>query len=91
MKVLTITLLLLGMQVAHAASTSDKLSVHVVYQASSEPLTTEKVWGLDPLENNPHRQRWLLDRKVDLVGLRPVENPGAHRGSGTGWFPTESA
>ncbi|OFZ18014.1 MAG: hypothetical protein A2X94_04500 [Bdellovibrionales bacterium GWB1_55_8] len=40
------------------------------YQPSFIPLATEKVWGLDPDELNPHRSRWVLQRQTDLVGLQ---------------------
>jgi hypothetical protein len=49
------------------------LALNARYAVSNEPLTTEKAWGIDPDEPNPHRQRWLLGRKVELKDLLPRE------------------
>ncbi len=46
-----------------------------LYEPSLEPLTTEKIWTLDPGELNPRYQNWVLNREVELLGLEAV--PGA--------------
>jgi hypothetical protein len=43
------------------------------FTLSREPLTTEKIWKLDPGELNPHRRRWVLKRDVYLAGLETVQ------------------
>jgi hypothetical protein len=43
------------------------------YKSVADALTTEKAWALDRAEPNPHRQRWLLGRKVELKELMPRE------------------
>lgn len=45
-------------------------------QKSQTPLTTEMIWDLDPEELNPHLQRWIIHREVDLVGLEARYDPG---------------
>jgi hypothetical protein len=57
--------------------TSGDLALRVNYTISHDVLTTEKVWVLDADEPNPHRQRWVLNRKVNLVDLKPREIRGA--------------
>ena len=52
------------------ASTELPLQSH--YEQSTDPLTTEKVWALEPDEQNPHRLRWVLSRHVEIAGLKPV-------------------
>jgi hypothetical protein len=72
----------------HAASPSLRplfeLAIRTNYSPSAEPLGTEQIWKLDPEELNPHRQRWVLNRKVELTGLEPRESssgvPGEHFG-----------
>jgi hypothetical protein len=56
-----------------ATSSSRNLPLMMTTTPSTDPLTTEKVWVLDPEELNPHRQRWLVSRKVELAGLAPRE------------------
>jgi len=55
--------------VGEAADRPRDLTLRATYIAMPDPLTTEKIWLLDPDEVNPHRQRWLLTRHVDLKGL----------------------
>ncbi|MGK5082164.1 retropepsin-like aspartic protease [Bdellovibrionota bacterium FG-1] len=57
------------------------ISLKSVYQEASEPLTTEKAWALDFDELNPHRSRWILNRKVELGGLQAREIEGAPEGA----------
>ncbi|MCM2279619.1 MAG: hypothetical protein NDJ89_16210 [Oligoflexia bacterium] len=45
------------------------LELTTAFELSQEPLSTEKIWNLDPEERNPHRQRWVLHRQVRLKGL----------------------
>jgi hypothetical protein len=52
---------------ARAGSTSVTLKHD--YSPGSDTLTTEKVWKLDPDEPNPHRRRWVLERRLELKGL----------------------
>src|SRR5437870_362486 len=47
-----------------------ELELQSEYKLVSEPLTTEKVWRLDPDQPNPHLQRWILNRHVELLGLQ---------------------
>ncbi len=49
------------------------LSLRTTFFDSKEPLTTEKAWTVDPEERNPHRQRWLLSRHVELHQLQMRE------------------
>lgn len=56
-----------------AAWAAGDLDLRSTYGSSTETLTTEKVWELDPAEANPHRQRWLLGRKSELKELMPRE------------------
>ena len=58
-----------------------ELGLRLTYSVSSDALTTEKVWALDADEPNPHRQRWVLNRKVELRELLP---PRA--ACGAAWF-----
>ena len=47
-----------------------ELTVQSEYQFVTEPLTTERVSLLDPDQLYPHRQRWLVSRRVELTGLK---------------------
>ena len=62
----------LGLGVTLAWGSLPNLDVKSRYVQSSEPMTTEKVWVLDPGEVNPHRQRWVIQRRVELRGLKAV-------------------
>jgi hypothetical protein len=42
------------------------------YRFSPDVVTTEKIQALDPELLNPHRQRWVLNRKIQLKGLEAV-------------------
>ena len=58
---------------AHKANhLMSELGLSSNYRMALEPLTTEKAWDLDPKELNPHRARWLVHRKVELLDLQPV-------------------
>jgi hypothetical protein len=48
-----------------------ELSVVTDFRFAKDPLTTDRIGTLDPTEPNPHRQRWVLERHVELKGLRP--------------------
>ena len=48
---------------------------------SSEPLTTDKVWDLDPEERNPHRARWVLERQMAPMEFRVSSELDAKPGS----------
>ena len=52
------------------------MPVRTVFETSDTPLTTEKIWELDPQELNPHRQNWVLSRSVELMGLRALPVSG---------------
>ena len=52
------------------------MPVQSVFETSDTPLTTEKIWELDPQELNPHRQNWVLSRSVELMGLRALPVSG---------------
>jgi len=45
------------------------------YELATEPLTTDLLWKLDPQQPNPHRQRWALNRSVEMAGLKSVLSP----------------
>jgi hypothetical protein len=53
-----------------------ELELRTDFKVSPLPLTVEQVWALDPSQTNPHLQRWVVSRRVDLVGLKatPIEN-----------------
>ena len=57
------------------AAKLQELELRAEYHPSPESLTTERIWALDPDELNPHRQRWVLNRKIDLPGLKVRELP----------------
>ncbi len=65
--------LLLSLEAFAQASGVAELPLRSVYQTKDDLLTTEKVGQLDPEELNPHRQRWILHRQVELRSLQPVE------------------
>jgi Aspartyl protease len=46
------------------------------FQMSNEPLTTEKIWTIDPSDLNPHRSRWILKRDVDLKDVHATKLHG---------------
>ena len=60
---------------ARAEGESSKITLEATHASSTDHLSTEKVWILDPEESNPHRQRWLIHRDVQLRGL--VARPDA--------------
>lgn len=45
------------------------------YRFSAEPVGTEKIAELDPEIRNPHRSRWVAQRKIQLRGLEAVRLP----------------
>ncbi|MFZ9596276.1 MAG: hypothetical protein ACO3A2_09385 [Bdellovibrionia bacterium] len=49
-----------------------ELSIQSSYQLMTQPLSTELVTEIDPLQIDPHRQRWILSRKVNLAGLQAL-------------------
>ncbi|MEK6579897.1 MAG: hypothetical protein AABZ55_11775, partial [Bdellovibrionota bacterium] len=85
------------------AFASAELSLRYLYEDAPDRLTTEKIWVLDPAELNPHRQNWVLERQLELSGLRAIEtqarrytvqttgiqsrNKGYYRGPGP-WYQT---
>jgi hypothetical protein len=58
---------------ALAAPAAGSLGFRSTFAHSTEALTTEKAWQIDADEPNPHRQRWLLGRKVEYKELAPRE------------------
>ncbi len=58
---------------AQAVSLPSSITLAAQVQDSAEPLTTARVWDLDPHEPNPHRVHWIVERQVDLRGLTPVD------------------
>jgi hypothetical protein len=48
------------------------LGLRYSYQLSLAPLSTERVWTLDPSQRNPHLQRWVISRRTSLVNLEAV-------------------
>lgn len=65
----TALLLLVASPFVHAGD----LDLRTAYSVATDALTTEKAWQIDRAEPNPHRQRWLLGRKVELKELMPRE------------------
>ncbi len=51
-----------------------EFSLKTHYALEAEPLTTEKIWSLDPKLINPHLQKWALKKEVKLIGLTAQEN-----------------
>jgi len=49
------------------------LTLRATFVTSDQKLTNEKAYKIDPSEANPHRQRWMLQKNVDLIGLKPVK------------------
>ena len=68
-------LLFLGCLLGTAQAASI-LPFRSTFQMSSEPLTTEKVWSIDPSDLNPHRSRWILKRDVDLKNIHAIKLHG---------------
>lgn len=62
------------------AGPSTQLMSHSAFSLSSDALTTDGVWDIDPEEQNPHRARWALKRQVELVGLGPAPLTNGHFG-----------
>ena len=56
------------------------LTVRSEYRLMSEFFTTEQVSRLDPNQTYPHRQRWLLSRHVELIGLKAFPKPNGKYG-----------
>ena len=54
-----------------------QLKIEHLVEYAQEPLSVELVWKLDPLDWNPSRRHWLLDREVSLLGLQVVEGSKA--------------
>ena len=54
---------------SHARGPITDLEFSFDYQLVKEPLNTEKIWSLDPSQKNPHRTRWILQRRSELMGL----------------------
>ncbi len=46
------------------------LTLNATTEIDTEALSTKKVWKLDRYEKNPHRKRWVLERNLDLLGLK---------------------
>jgi hypothetical protein len=61
-----------------ARASTDHLDFIYTYEVATEPLTTEKVWDLDPAVLNPHLERWLTQRQTVLGGLEAI--PKGRRG-----------
>jgi hypothetical protein len=70
MKTLPIVLFML---LSSGAAADVDLPLQSNYDFDQTPLTTEKVWTLDPSELNPQRTRWVLSRHVEFSDLKAVE------------------
>lgn len=57
-----------------------ELSLQFNYRLMDEPLTLEKTWKLDPEQPNPHLQRWITQRKTEIIGLQVIPKPSHHYG-----------
>src|SRR5688572_26716776 len=55
-----------------ASARFSPITLRTSFEPAQEPLTTEKIWQMDPERRNPHRARWVLERSVNLLGLRSV-------------------
>ena len=62
-----------------------EIQIHTQYESEKKPLTTEMIWKLDPLQTNPHRQKWVLSRKTELGGVKAVPLPEKKQTSGRTW------
>lgn len=56
-----------------AAPAVNELDLVTHYEFVPVPVGTEKISELDPGHVNPHRQRWVLSRNIELKGLEAVE------------------
>jgi len=56
------------------------LKLSLTVNESKIPLTTERLWTLDPDQINPHRQRWIVQRETDLEGLTPLRHEDGRYG-----------
>ena len=54
--------------VSGAASGAD-ISLETEFQIEPSPLVTDQILKIDSDVSNPHRQRWALERNVELRGL----------------------
>ncbi len=61
---------LLSLPLAQAALRVGALELQADFKRVSPVLTTEKVRTLDPGEVNPHLQRGVVNRRVELMGLK---------------------
>ena len=68
---LTTVIVLLISVSAFARSPVMDIALRSDYKLMSEPLTTEKVGFLDPTQLNPHLQRWVVSRRVEMLQLKP--------------------
>lgn len=67
----TLVIALVSTPVARAMN---PITVRAHLEVSSRPLTNATVIKLDPIEPNPHRTRWILDRRVELAGFEVVRD-----------------
>lgn len=61
--------------IAHASKATlraESLAIKSEIQFATVPLTTEKVWSIEPREPNPHRSHWAVQREVSLPDLKAV-------------------
>ena len=54
---------------AHASMELHEINVRSNFSSTPRPLTLEKIWEIDPGQPNPHLQRWVLGRKMEIEGM----------------------
>lgn len=57
---------------ASAEPLPSKIALSGNISEAPEALTTSKIWSVDPKEINPQRARWVVERKVELKGLKAL-------------------
>lgn len=63
-----------------ASARAEELEISTLRRFDTEPVTTERIFELDPTQLNPHRRRWVLNRRVELEGLQVSPLPNGQFG-----------
>ena len=71
----SLSYLVLAFGCAQIAWAAPRVPLELVLETvqSEEPLTTEKIWDLDPALLNPHLARWMVHRQARLHSAEVVE------------------
>lgn len=54
------------------AVASSRVQLATSMETVLAPLTTEKIWRVDPGESMPHRRRWVVERRLEIDGIRAI-------------------